>query len=116
MENFRPVSSAYRYASPADGGRSIVLVPVNEVEPLQRTLSHGVFNDSPETGTARERVTRLLRGFRDDVPIPPIELDRLGPHAYRLFHGAHRFYCSLAAGFTHVPAIIYEQSEWKRSR
>ncbi len=25
--------------------------------------------------------------------------------SHRLYHGAHRFYCSVAAGYSHVPAI-----------
>ena len=29
-----------------------------------------------------------------------------GPYLYRLHHGAHRFYASVAAGFLHIPAII----------
>jgi hypothetical protein len=43
-----------------------------------------------------------------DGAIPPIEL--VGTPAgslfrYKLTAGTHRLYCSLAAGFTHVPAV-----------
>jgi hypothetical protein len=47
-------------------------VAVADVRPLIRKLSHGVFNDSGpgrREGTARERVVRILKWFRDDVPI-----------------------------------------------
>lgn len=82
-------------------------IAVAEVEPLLRQLSRGVFNDSPEFGTARERVVSILTAFREDVPLPPIEMVRAEPgssHRFRLSHGAHRFYCAIAAGFSPVPA------------
>lgn len=73
----------------------------------------GIFNDSEEEGTARERVLRILRGFRLDNAIPPVEIvEGQHPHRYKLTHGAHRFYCSLAAGFTSVPTI--EGFDWHR--
>ncbi len=77
-----------------------------------------MFNDSEELGTARQRVVQILRGFSTGAQIPPVEIDRLEHQAeppYRLRNGAHRFYCSMAAGFTHVPAVVYEPSEWKRT-
>ena len=46
--------------------------------------------------------------FRADDPIPSVEVIPGPPESgyrYQLFHGAHRFYCSLAAGYTYVPAI-----------
>jgi hypothetical protein len=59
-------------------------------------------------GTARERVVSLLRGFREDAAIPPVHVVRLGPgspYRFKLNAGAHRFYCSVAAGFKSVSAI-----------
>ena len=83
-------------------------VAVEEVRPLLRNGSHGVFNDSPESGSAHDRVVRILRGFRDDAAIPPVEIARLadgsGPR-FKLVHGVHRFYCGVAAGFSQVPAV-----------
>ena len=114
MEDFVPIRASYRGDPSAFPGREIAAVPINEVEPVSRQLSHGVFNDSPESGTARERVSSILRGFRSDSAIPPVEVVRIqgsGPCRYRLFHGAHRFYCSVAAGFSHVPAVVYQESE-----
>ena len=83
-------------------------VAINDVEPLVRHGSHGVFNDNTEFGTARDRVVRILSGFRENSHIPPIEVSRLPsvtPPRYKLIHGAHRFYCAIAAGYSHVPAI-----------
>ena len=69
----------------------------------------GIFNDSEEEGcSARERVVRVLRGFRFDNAIPPVEIveGQAGyPYRYKLVHGAHRLYCWLAAGFKCVLTI-----------
>lgn len=118
MADFQPTAPSYSPSVTADLDRQIELVAIADVEPLQRRLSHGVFNDSEESGSARSRVTSILRGFRACDPIPPVLLDRLEQPAafpFRLRNGAHRFYCSVAAGFTHVPAIVYEPQEWKRT-
>ena len=81
---------------------------IDEIQPLERASTHGVFNDNAEFGTAHERVTRILRGFHEKAQIPPIEVARLAtdqPQRYKLIDGAHRLYCSIAVGFTHVPAV-----------
>lgn len=117
MDAFQPRKGAYD-SEPQHRNREVISVAIADVEPLERKLSHGLFNDSSESGSARDRVVSVLVGFRDRARIPPVELDRLetrAPYRYRLRHGAHRFYCSLAAGFTHVPAIVYEPEEWRRS-
>jgi hypothetical protein len=85
------------------------LIPIAEIEPVARNLSHGVFNSDAETGrTAIERVLSLFRGYQESAAIPPVEVIKLAPGAaykYRLTHGAHRFYTSIAAGFSHIPAV-----------
>jgi len=90
-------------------------VRIEEVEPVHRELSDGIFNDDKETGlTARERVISILQGFREDAGMSPIKVVRLPlnePYRYKLFHGVHRFYCSLAAGFTHVPVVERDLNE-----
>ena len=84
-------------------------VRIDDVVPVKRQLSHVIFNDDQDTGlTARQRVINILRGFVNSSMLPPVEIVKLSApssHPYKLTHGAHRFYLSLAAGFTHVPAI-----------
>ena len=108
MVGFVPARVAYR-ANPAPYPvERVVVIPIADVEPLERKLSHGVFNDSHVFGTARERVVSILKGFREDSAIPAVHLVRLGPggpYRFRLNAGAHRFYCAVAAGFTQVSAI-----------
>ena len=89
----------------------VIYLAISDVAPLVRNGSHGVFNDSLEFGTARDRVIRILTGFREKSAIPPIEVSQLplGSLArYKLIHGAHRLYCAIAAGYSHVPAIEVE--------
>lgn len=81
---------------------------VDDIRPVVRKASHGVFNDNIEFGTAHDRVVRILRGFCNRSAIPPIEVASLRsdlPPRYKLMHGAHRLYCSIAAGYSHVPAV-----------
>jgi hypothetical protein len=104
---YRPGPSPYRDLP------GVVPVPIREIEPLARALSHGVFNDdlSNPARTARVRVTDILRAFRNDVALPPIEVERratLDPYLYHLRHGVHRFYCAHAAGFSHVPVVVVD--------
>ena len=83
-------------------------IAISDIQPLVRLGSYGVFNDNAEFGTAHNRVVQILRGIREQAPIPPVEVSRLPAGefpTFKLIHGAHRLYCSIAVGFTHVPAV-----------
>ena len=107
MAGFVPLFKAYRVNHSLF--QNVREVPLEYVGPVSRNARAGIFNDSEEEeGSARERVLRILHGFRFDDAIPPVEIveGQAGyPHRYKLVHGAHRFYCSLAAGFKCVPSI-----------
>lgn len=111
MNAFRPSTPSYLPGAPEKGygltgGETVMPIPVASVEPLRRNLSHGVFNDDHRP--ARTRVVDLLKGFRNDDRIPPVLVKWLpdgSAYSYRLSAGAHRFYCSVAVGYSHVPAI-----------
>ena len=109
MQGFVPDSRSYRVDPQAFPVRSVCDLRIDEVAPVPRQLSHGVFNDDAETGLgAKDRVSNILRGFLTGGAIPPVEILRLpsdARHTYRLTHGAHRFYLSIVAGFTHVPTV-----------
>jgi hypothetical protein len=113
MAGFRPTCDAYCVDSDAFPGRPIHKIRIEDVGPVCRDRGVGIFNDNDEA-TGHERVVAILRGFRSDAAIPPVEVVNGTPgypHQYKLTHGAHRFYCSLAAGFTHVPAV--QGFDWK---
>lgn len=108
MVDFVPHSRAYRTDQRAFGDQQILEVRIDDVGPVCRDIGVSVFNDSSEGIPARERVLSILRGFRLAETLPPVEIieDQKGhPHRYKLVDGTHRLYCSLAAGFTHVPAV-----------
>ena len=106
MEGFTSAKNAYRGDPNKAPGKEILEIDLNDVKPV---LREKIFNDSEEFGTAKSRVLRILRWFLNDTPIEPVTISLEPPssdYRYRLVTGAHRFYCSMAAGFSHVPAII----------
>ena len=107
MAGFSPISRAYR-TDPrfSETGEPALEVAIADVAPAPRPV--GIFRDSEDGIPARERVVRILRGFRLDEAIPPVRVveNKTGSlHRYKLTDGAHRFYCSIASGFTHVPTL-----------
>jgi hypothetical protein len=99
MVGFAPRGTAYRHLGCDDA--PIQPVSLNFIEPPLR--------DNGVEGLRRERTIRILRGFVandaiDAVPIdvPPGERR----FRYRVRDGFHRYYCSIAAGFTRLPSMI----------
>jgi hypothetical protein len=56
----------------------------------------------------RVRMVNLLQAIVSRTALPPVQVEELslGDYHYRLHHGAHRFYASVAVGFTHIPARL----------
>jgi hypothetical protein len=109
MRGFNPTSSAYSVDGSSFQGRRICMIPIIEVAAPRRSAGVPIFNDSvDESLPAAKRVIRILRGFADGAAIPPVEIVRTlaGPLPYKLTHGLHRFCCSVAVGFTYIPAIL----------
>jgi hypothetical protein len=107
MRGFVPTFTAYRVNQSLF--QNVREVLIGDIGPVSRNPGVGIFNSCEEEGgSARERVVRILRGFRFDNAIPPVEIvegEAGKPYRYKLVHGAHRLYCSLVAGFKCVPAI-----------
>jgi hypothetical protein len=55
----------------------------------------------------KDRMVSVLQDIALRREIWPIEIieGASGDYRYRLHHGAHRFHASVAAGFSHIPAI-----------
>lgn len=107
MKGFTPSTDVYCTNAEAGNGKEIFTVRIAEVSPARRNPGVGIFNTNAEA-TAKDRVISILAGFRNGSPIPPVEVvpePEGSKFRYRLVHGAHRFYCSLAAGFSCVPAV-----------
>jgi len=109
MLRFVPESSSYLVDSSTSQSGSIFEVSMADVAPVRRSHGVPIFNADSDTGrTARERVVSILRGFRSGKGLPPIKVVVLPNdqrYRYRLVDGAHRFYCSLALGFSTVPVV-----------
>jgi hypothetical protein len=104
MHSFVPLARAYR------SDRIAVAVHIADIGPVslqRRTI--GIFKDNPDVGiSARERVLKILWGFRCGEAMPRVEIIEAESeygHKYRLIEGVHRLYLSIAAGFTHVPTV-----------
>lgn len=109
MTGFVPPAAAYRVDASAHPASKNVRI--DDIEPVRRNLSHGVFNDDDEMRLpAKQRVLNILGGFLANSAMPPVQV-RPQPagsdYAYELRHGAHRFYCSVRADFTEIPAVLY---------
>lgn len=110
MAGFMPSSAAYPADPDAFLGQRIFEVRIDDIGPVRRAPGVGIFNNDHETGTsAHDRVVRILQGFRSGALIPPVQVVKAKAgedYPYKLVAGTHRLYCSLLAGFTHVPATF----------
>jgi hypothetical protein len=105
MHSFVPRSRAYRSID-----RHAIEVRIAEIGPISsQRQSIGIFRGNADMGiSARERVLKILWGFRCGEAIPPVQVVEGNAgygYKYRLTDGVHRLYLSIAAGFTHVPTI-----------
>jgi hypothetical protein len=100
FRGFKPSAPAYRAPPGA------TLVPLTAVEPTVRFVTHPMDGH----GFARARLIRVLMGFvaGDEIEaVPAMELPLYefcgAPYRYRACNGYHRFYASIAAGFSMLP-------------
>jgi hypothetical protein len=105
MHGFTPSGKSY-----ATGEPPAVLVPIADIGPVPEARRlNGIFRDDQDEGIqARDRVLKILRGFRHDEFLPPVIIATAEPefgHKFELKNGTHRLYCAIAAGFTHVPTL-----------
>jgi hypothetical protein len=79
----------------------VELVPIDRVEPPQ--------NNGVARFLVDDRLLRVLQGFATGVPLPAVLGQRHDndPMAdVQVLDGAHRFYASVAVGFTHLPVAV----------
>ena len=63
---------------------------------------------SCRSSTTRRRRRCARSSVVSRTALPPVEVEELslGDYHYRLPHGAHRYFASVAVGFTHIPARL----------
>jgi hypothetical protein len=82
---------------------SHVSIPLADIERVVRT------RPLDANGFCHDRMIRILVGIRDGADmVPPVPVEQIAVGKYRLRDGTHRFYASLALGFTHLPCEICE--------
>lgn len=110
MAGFTPPSTAYLANPDAFPDQPMFEVRIDDIGLVRRAPGIGIFNDDRETGlSAHDRVVKILRGFRSGALIPPVQVVKAKSgedYPYKLVAGTHRLYCSLAAGFSHVPVTF----------
>jgi len=77
------------------------IVSLSEVEAPIRNKNVAWFNE--------QRMVDVLRGFRVGDKLPPIEVNELPTDTgfrYRVRDGFHRYYASVAVGFTQLPVSV----------
>jgi hypothetical protein len=99
-QDFSPNTAAYGASAKACD------TPLTEVEPPPR-LAHVRLS---WRGLDRDRFVRVLTWIVLAVPIEAVPVAEMpfvdfgsSPYRFRVRDGVHRFYASIAAGFTHLP-------------
>jgi hypothetical protein len=102
---FTPARTAYL----SDPGAP--LIALTQIEPLPRFFSTPKDHD----GFDRQRLTGVLKGIVAGHIIPPVPMSMFeapeddfsrNPYQYRVLNGFHRYYASIAAGFSHLPGQL----------
>ena len=100
MHNFTRLGNSYKSLE----NKSLKIIPIKDIQPRRRTKPVGY------KGFVKQRMLYILKGFRNNESIPPIEVIKIdnSDYLYELHDGFHRFYASVAAEYTEIPAIIRE--------
>ncbi len=105
MSGFKPAGPSY-----ASSDLAAQIIPLREIEPPFRFPEH----PKDFRGFDRTRLVRVLSGFVAGAAIEPVALAELLlqsefsplPFRYRVRDGVHRFYASVAAGYTCLPGKV----------
>jgi hypothetical protein len=103
MEGF--VCSAPSFEVVRKPNEPVIMARISMVAPTKRDPA---VKGLSEYGFAEQRMIDILRALREKTALPPIEVNQqsLSPHCYNLYHGFHRYYASIAAGFSHLPITV----------
>lgn len=100
MDTFSPAGTFYPYF-PMDG---VIVVPISELEPPKRNAGVASFE--------KLRLVPILMAFASKGgTVPPIDViaSTNGSHyKYRVANGYHRYFASIAAGYSDIAVLIRE--------
>jgi len=102
---FSPAMDAF--VSQSDAAWPTIHVPVIDVQAPRRGT--GV------VGLREDRTISILRAFRSGIALPALQVHEEPPAGRRIFRvtdGYHRYYASVAAGFTRLPISVRPHFDW----
>lgn len=94
--DFVPISKAYTSASSE-------LISITNIRPPKRNEGVATFE--------KNRMEKIFKAIKDRAELPPIKIheapnDRRSEFQYEVRDGFHRFYVSIALGYSHIPIEI----------
>ena len=105
MTFFQPNSGGFYYCDHFKN--NIQVVSLTEIEPPVRNEGIPLLK--------KEKLVPILFAFRlQENPLPPVEVHRLTTpslYKFRIHNGYHRFYASVAVGYTMLPIVVVEPYE-----
>ena len=99
------------YKSIQDPLSKVFIIPIDSVRPPKRAEGVPMFNATEVDGkvmSARERTISILTAIAQGTPLPPVKVVALPDsekYKFKLVDGVHKFLCSVAAGYSHIPAV-----------
>jgi hypothetical protein len=96
--SWNPGGTLYPWCASATNVQRLLLV---DVEPPERDPGIALFK--------KYKLIPVLMAFQSpECALPPIEVENVSGSAfpYRVMNGLHRFYASVAVGYTYVPAVL----------
>jgi|tagenome__1003787_1003787.scaffolds.fasta_scaffold20963876_4 hypothetical protein len=102
MSSFSPTGGGFFPYQPDTNGRDIVVVPLTDIKPPLRAANVPSFK--------KYKLVPILFAFLSpECALPPVEVNSVNPatkYRFQVYNGYHRYYASLAAGFTKLPVVI----------
>jgi hypothetical protein len=100
MDHFdRGRDKSYR-GRPHLNSQLVLIADIDLPSLSHRRRSHGPLD--------RDRMVTVLWSIAEREEICPVTITKtgIGDYRYRLYAGVHRFHASVAAGFSHIPALL----------
>lgn len=101
MDKFSPLKCGY-YLYSSDRDNLVEVVPIVKIEPPSRKSGVPAF--------VKRELLPILFGFTNpDCTLPPVEVTELpqtGRYRFKVYNGFHRYYASVAVGYTYLPVIL----------
>lgn len=105
MDSFVKKSSSYQPDRSIYESMGIEIIPLRLIFPQRRSAGIPDFQYA--------RMLKILKGIRNDSLLPPVflieselDIEKLG-YKFSLKDGFHRYRASVAAGFSHIPAVVW---------